>query len=109
MPAGAAAAGGAAAGAAGELALLLLAGDAGDAGDAGELAGFEADCCGELAPPVGTAGAGAGLPAMRPTLPGCAVIKATWGTVTWVLSTEVVVQPEFMLAALTAAEPLRAV
>lgn len=89
---------------AGELALLLLGG-----GDIGELAGLAAaGCCGELAP-VGTAGAGAGVPAMRPTLPGCAVVNATWGTVTWVLRTDVVVHPEFMLAALTAAEPLRAV
>ena len=105
VPAGAAAAGGAGgagAGTAGELALLL------EAGDTGELAGVAAGCCGELAP-VGTAGAGAGVPAIRPTLPGRAVEKATWGTVTAVLRTEVVVQPEFIPAALTAAEPVRAV
>jgi len=45
---------------------------------------------------VGVAAAGAGLPAARPTLgaaeplTGELVVNLTWGTVTWVESTEVV-------------------
>ena len=89
MPAGAAAGGGTEAGTAGELGLLYT----GDAA-AGELA------------VVATTGAGAGVPATRPTLPGCGVVKATWGTVTAVLRTDVVVQPGAMLAvAALRAEP----
>jgi len=42
---------------------------------------------------VAAACAGAGLPAARPTDEEEPVVKATWGTVTAVWSSEVVVQP----------------
>lgn len=52
---------------------------------------------------VGVAGAGAGLPAARPTLGtpdapamGLWVVNRTWGTVTWVEKTEVVKEVEMV-------------